>query len=211
MPTIDTLILIIVAVFAAFCFWKWLNWKSEAKFYTMMYKSEQDNNVNLFNLNRKLAEKSRHDGPKVLAEDPVPYGKELQARIEKSPESARNLVGMALEKKVDEHSFGGKSAENSKSNANIAWTRQDEYRMRMERKGFVRVVDERGRSSYKKIEKTAWVKSTKQWVRVSRDSKLFKEASFFFPGDYEKPTKTNYKQLLNRLHKDIEKADGSGK
>lgn len=200
MQTTDTIILIIVAVLATFCFWKWLNWKAEAKFYTMMYKSEQDNNVNLFNLNRKLAEKGRHDGPKVLAEDPAPY-KAMQASIEPAPDSARNSMAI------------GKALENDKhtGDANIAWTRQDAYRMRMERKGFVRVVDERGRSSYKKVEKTAWVKSTKQWVRVSRDSKLFKEASFFFPGDYEKPTKTNYKQLLNRLHKDIEKADGSGK
>lgn len=55
------------------------------------------------------------------------------------------------------------------------------------------------------------VKSTKQWVRVSRSSKLFKDASFFFPGDYEKPTKNNYWQLLNRVHQDIEKAEGSGK
>lgn len=206
--TTDTIILITVAVLATFCFWKWLNWKAEAKFYTMMWKSEQENNVNMFNLNMKLAEKARHDGPKVLAEDPAPY-KAMQAAIEKSPDSARNLAGMVPEKKVDEHSFGGKAAENSKSNANIAWTRQDAYRMRMERKGFVRVVDERGRTRYTKVEKTAWIKSTKQWIRVSRDSKLFKEATFFFPGDYEKPTKTNYKQLLNRLHKDIEKADGS--
>lgn len=200
MPTTDTIILIIVAVFAAFCFWKWLNWKSEAKFYTMMLKSEQDNNVNLFNLNRKLAEKARHDGPKILAEDPAP-NKALQARIEQAPDSARN--SMTLEK----------AAESNEPlvNAQIAWTRQDRYRLKMERNGFVRVVDERGRTRYTKVEKTAWIKSTKQWIRVSRDSKLFKEASFFFPGDYEKPTKNNYWQLLNRVHQDIEKTEGSGK
>jgi hypothetical protein len=197
--TTDNIILIAVTVFAVFCFWRWLIWKAEAKFYTMMWKSEQENNVNLFNLNKKLAEKARHDGPKVLAEDPVPYGKELQARIEKS-------AGMVPEKAVDEHSFGGKAAE---SNAQIAWTRQDRYRLKMERNGFVRVIDERGRTRYMKVEKTAWIKSTKQWVRVSRDSKLFKEASFFFPGNYEKPTKNNYWQLLNRVHQDIEKGDGS--
>ena len=202
--TTDNIILIAVTVFAVFCFWRWLIWKGEAKFYTMMWKSEQENNVNLFNLNRKLAEKARHDGPKVLAEDPAPY-KALQARIEKSPESARNLANMVPEKAVDEHSFGGKAAE---SNAQIAWTRQDRYRLKMERNGFVRVIDERGRTRYTKVEKTAWIKSTKQWVRVSRDSKLFKEASFFFPGNYEKPTKNNYWQLLNRVHQDIEKAEG---
>jgi len=200
----DTIILIIVAVFAVFCFWKWNKWWGEAEFYKMMWKNEQDNNVNLFNLNTKLAEKVRHDGPKVLAEDPVP-NKELQERIEKSPDSARNLASMVPEKAVDEHSFGGKAAE---SNAQIAWTRQDKYRQKMERNGFVRVIDERGRTRYTKVEKTAWIKSTKQWVRVSRDSKLFKEASFFFPGNYEKPTKNNYWQLLNRVHQDIEKTDG---
>lgn len=197
--TTDNIILIAVTVFAVFCFWRWIIWKGEAKFYTMMWKSEQENNVNLFNLNRKLAEKARHDGPKVLAEDPVPYGKELQARIEEAPDSARNLASMVPEKAVDEHSFGG--------NEQITWTRQDKYRQKMERNGFVRVVDERGRTRYTKVEKTAWIKSTKQWVRVSRDSKLFKEAPFFFPGNYEKPTKNNYWQLLNRVHQDIEKGE----
>lgn len=208
--SLDTIILITVAVFAVFCFWKWLNWKSETKFYKMMWENEQENNINLFNLNKQLAEKARHDGPKILAEDPVP-NKALRAAIEESPDSARNLAIMVPEKTIDEHSFGGKAAENSKRTANIAWTRQDAYRERMERKGFVRVVDERGRTRYTKVEKTAWVKSTKQWVRVSRDSKLFKEASFFFPGDYEKPTKNNYWHLLNRIQRDIEKADGRGK
>lgn len=194
MPTTDTIILIIVAVFAAFCFWKWLNWKSEAKFYTMMLKSEQDNNVNLFNLNRKLAEKARHDGTKILAEDPAP-NKALQAR---------NLASMVSEKATEDIKPTGDAK-------NINWTRQDRYRLKMERNGFVRVVDERGRTRYTKVEKTAWIKSTKQWIRVSRDSKLFNEASFFFPGDYEKPTKNNYWQLLNRVHQDIEKTEGSGK
>lgn len=190
-PTLDTTILIIVAVFAAFCFWKWLNWKGEAKFYTMMWNNEQKRNAYLFKENTELTEKLRWSGPKALAEDPKPYERDMQARIDKAPESA-------LQVHIPEDT----------QHANIAWTRQDAYRLKMERNGFVRVVDERGRTRYTKVEKTAWIKSTKQWIRVSRDSKLFKEASFFFPGDYEKPTKNNYWKLLNRVHQGIEKADG---
>lgn len=191
-PTLDTTILIIVAVFAAFCFWKWLNWKSEAKFYTMMYKSEQDNNVNLFNLNRKLAEKSRHDGPKALAEDPAPYGKALQANIEPAP-------GCALQVHVPKDLADPRNADELKTQAGKPWAAQIKYRSKMHARGFVRAIGDDGHSHWYPMDKTAWIKTSKKWSRVPIASKAFRNALAYFPGTDPKPTKDRLVQLASEL------------
>jgi len=192
MPTLDTTILIIVAVFAAFCFWKWLNWKAEAKFYTMMYKSEQDNNVNLFNLNRKLAEKGRHDGPKVLAEDPVSYGKELQERTEPAP-------GCALQVHVPKDLADPRNAGELKIQAAKTWVSQEKYRRKMHARGFVRACGDDGHSHWYPLDKTAWIKTSKKWSRVPIASKAFRNALAYFPGTDPKPTKSRLVQLASEL------------
>lgn len=192
MPTTDTIILIIVAVFSAFCFLKWLNWKAEAKFYTMMWKSEQDNNVNLFNLNRKLAEKARHDGPKILAEDPVPYGKELQARPEPAP-------GCALQVHVPKDLADPRNADELKIQAAKPWAAQIKYRSKMRDKGFVRAISDDGHSHWYPLEKTAWIKTSNKWSRVPIASKAFRGALAYFPGTDPKPTKDRLVQLASEL------------
>lgn len=189
MQTTDAIILIIVAVFAAFCFWKWLNWKSEAKLYTMMYKSEQDNNVNLFNLNKKLAEKARHDGPKVLAEDPVSYGKE---RIEPAP-------GCALEVHVPKDLADPRNADELKTQAANCWAPQHKYRCKMRSKGFVRACGDDGHSHWYPLDKTAWIKTSKKWSRVPIASKAFRSALAYFPGTDPKPTQARLVKLASEL------------
>ena len=177
--TADTIILIIVAVFAAFCFWRWLIWKGEAKFYTMLWKSEQDNNVNLFNLNTKLAEKVRHDGPKVLAEDPAP-NKELQIHVPKDLADPRN-------------------ADELKTQAAKAWEPQHRYRLKMHARGFVRACGDDGHSHWYPLDKTAWIKTSKKWSRVPIASKAFRNALAYFPGTDPKPTKDRLVQLASEL------------
>ena len=189
MPTTDTIILIIVAVFAVFCFWRWLNWKSEAKFYTMLWKSEQDNNVNLFNLNTKLAEKARHDGPKVLAEDPVQYGKES---IEPAP-------GCALQVHVPKDLADPRNADELKTQAAKTWDAQEKYRSKMREKGFVRACGDDGHSHWYPLDKTAWIKTSKKWSRVPIASKAFRNALAYFPGTDPKPTKGRLVQLASEL------------
>ncbi len=184
-PTTDTIILIIVAVFAVFCFWKWLNWKSEAKFYTMMLKSEQDNNVNLFNLNRKLAEKARHDGPKILAEDPVPV---------KEP-----APGSALQVHIPKDLADPRNADELKSQAAKPWAAQIKYRNKMHDRGFVRAIGDDGHSHWYPMDKTAWIKTSKKWSRVPIASKAFRNALAYFPGTDPKPTKDRLVKLASEL------------
>lgn len=203
--TTDTIILIIVAVFAACCFWKWLNWKSEAKFYTMMWKSEQDNNVNLFNLNKKLAEKARHDGPKVLAEDPVPYGKELQARPEPAPGCAlqvhdpEDLAGSIMQVHIPKDLADPRNSDELKTQAAKTWEPQHRYRSKMHARGFVRACGDDGHSHWYPLDKTAWVKTSKKWSRVPIASKTFRNALAYFPGTDPKPTKARLVQLASEL------------
>lgn len=191
MPTTDTIILIIVAVFAAFCFWKWLNWKSEAKFYTMMLKSEQDNNVNLFNLNRKLVEKTRHDGPKILAEDPAP-NKALQANIEPAP-------GSAMQVHVPKDLADPRNADELKTQAAKTWEAQHKYRRKMHARGFVRAIGDDGHSHWYPMDKTAWIKTSNKWSRVPIASKTFRGALAYFPGTDPKPTKDRLVKLASEL------------
>jgi len=179
MPTLDTTILIIVAIFAVFCFWRWLIWKGEAKFYTMLWKSEQDNNVNLFNLNTKLAEKVRHDGPKVLAEDPAP-NKELQIHVPKDLADPRNAGELKIQ-------------------AAKTWVSQEKYRRKMHARGFVRACGDDGHSHWYPLDKTAWIKTSKKWSRVPIASKAFRNALAYFPGTDPKPTKSRLVQLASEL------------
>lgn len=189
--TTDTIILIIVAVFAAFCFWKWLNYKSEAKFYTMMWKSEQDNNVNLFNLNRKLAEKTRHDGPKVLAEDPAPY-KAMQASIEPAP-------GSALQVHIPKDLADPHNSDELKTQAAKTYEPQHRYRSKMHARGFVRACGDDGHSHWYPLDKTAWIKTSKKWSRVPIASKAFRNALAYFPGTDPKPTQARLVKLASEL------------
>lgn len=189
--TTDTIILITVAVLATFCFWKWLNWKSEAKFYTMLWKSEQDNNVNLFNLNTKLAEKARHDGPKVLAEDPAP-NKALQASIEPAPGSAMQVH---IPKDLTDH----RNAEEVKAQAAKGWVAQEKYRCKMREKGFVRACGDDGHSHWYPLDKTAWIKTSNKWGRVPIASKAFRSALAYFPGTDPKPTQARLVKLASEL------------
>lgn len=187
--TANTIILIAVAVFAVICYWKWVNWRGDAEFYKMMWKSEQDNNVNMFNLNMKLAEKTRHDGPKVLAEDPVSYGKE---RIEPAP-------GCALEVHVPKDLADPSNADELKIQAAKTWAAQEKYRCKMRVKGFVRACDDDGHSHWYPVNKTAWVKTSKKWSRVPIASKTFRNALAYFPGTDPKPTKARLVQLASEL------------
>ena len=191
-PTTDTAILIIVAVLAVLCFWKWLNWKSEAKFYTTMWKSEQDNNVNLFNLNLKLAEKARHDGPKVLAEDPVPYGNETQERIEPAP-------GCALQVHIPKDLADPRNSDELKTQAAKAWEPQHRYRCKRHARGFVRACGDDGHSHWYPLDKTAWIKTSNKWSRVPIASKAFRNALAYFPGTDPKPTQARLVKLASEL------------
>lgn len=190
-PAIDTIILIIVAVFAAFCFWKWLNWKSEAKYYTMMLQNEQKQNAYLFKENTELTEKLRHDGPKILAEDPVP-NKALQARIEPSP-------GCALQVHVPKDLADPRNADEVKTQAAKGWVAQYKYRCKMHDKGFVRACDDDGHSHWYPMDKTAWIKTSNKWSRVPIVSRAFRSALAYFPGTDPKPTKDRLVQLASEL------------
>lgn len=192
-PTTDTAILIIVAVLAVLCFWKWLNWKSEAKFYTTMWKSEQDNNVNLFNLNLKLAEKARHDGPKVLAEDPAPY-KEPAPGSYKEP-----APGCALQVHIPKDLADPRNADELKTQAAKTWEAQHKYRSKMHARGFVRAIGDDGHSHWYPMDKTAWIKTSKKWSRVPIASKAFRNALAYFPGTDPKPTQARLVKLASEL------------
>lgn len=183
--TTDTIILSIVAVFAAFCFWKWLNYKSDSKFYKMMWESEQDNNVNLFNLNKELAEKTRHDGPKVLAEDPAPI---------KEP-----APGSALQVHIPKDLADPRNSDELKTQAAKAWEPQHRYRCKMRDKGFVRACGDDGHSHWYPLDKTAWIKTSTKWSRVPIASKAFRNALAYFPGTDPKPTQARLVQLASEL------------
>lgn len=163
-------------------------WHAEVKRYKRQLRDEE---IALI-CERQAAEKARHDGPKVLAEDPAPYGKELKARTEPAP-------GCALQVHVPKDLADPRNADELKTQAEKAWEPQHRYRLKMRSKGFVRAIGDDGHSHWYPLDKTAWIKTSKKWSRVPIASKAFRSALAYFPGTDPKPTKDRLVQLASEL------------
>lgn len=166
-------------------------WRAKAKRYEKQLEDvhKQRRGVPDWFCEQQLAEKARYDGPKVLAEDPVSYGKE---RIEPAP-------GCALQVHVPKDLADPRNAEEVKPQAAKGWVAQEKYRCKMRENGFVRACGDDGHSHWYPLDKTAWIKTSNKWSRVPIASKAFRNALAYFPGTDPKPTQARLVKLASEL------------